>query len=306
MDAENIMQSEAEVQAAAITFSLPGLCYFAAALVIFLVLLMRGKKKYSAYIEPLDSKKFGSKSMFPIGFVLIDLLHIKFHSEFDRKLRKNIAELHDTDYTEFYLRVYWASSLTLLIVGLLVSSMMYLVFDAIWALSAGLILGIILAYASFLDIKKQTDERHNKISMSMPDLTNKIIILMGAGLTLRACLERISNEMSGDGPLYDELRYSVAMMEAGSSSEAALDHLVVKCNTPEMRRFVSVVTQNMHRGGSELLQALAEIGKEQWDSRKAAANRMAQEATTKMLFPMMLMLVSVIILSVAPAIIGIM
>ena len=72
----------------------------------------------------------------------------------------------------------------------------------------------------------------------------------------------------------------------------------------EMRRFVSVILQNMHRGGSDVLTALREIGKELWSARKAAARRVAEETSTKLLFPMVLMLIAVIILAIAPAVMG--
>ena len=43
---------------------------------------------------------------------------------------------------------------------------------------------------------------------------------------------------------------------------------------------------------------------EQWAERKATAMRISAEADTKLLFPMMLMLFSVIIVTIAPAILS--
>ena len=71
---------------------------------------------------------------------------------------------------------------------------------------------------------------------------------------------------------------------------------------PAVRRLVSVLLQNMQRGGTEVLYALREIGQELWEGRKAAARQIAEETTTKLLFPMMLMLLAVILLVAAPAV----
>ena len=51
-----------------------------------------------------------------------------------------------------------------------------------------------------------------------------------------------------------------------------------------------------------MTRALKEIGEEQWNNRKNAAKQFAEEASTKMLFPMMLMLLAVILLTIAPAV----
>lgn len=124
-------------------------------------------------------------------------------------------------------------------------------------------------------------------------------------MTLRAALIKISHEMANDTPLYQELAGAVRMMENGATDEAALSRLALRCNTPQMRRFTSVVLQNLHRGGSDVLIALQDIGQEQWTERKAAAMRVSQEADTKLLFPMMLMLASVLIMTIAPAVMSI-
>lgn len=64
----------------------------------------------------------------------------------------------------------------------------------------------------------------------------------------------------------------------------------------------SVLIQNMNRGGTDVLLALREIGKELWNERRATAKRVAEQAGTKLLFPMMLMLLAVILIVAAPAV----
>ena len=110
--------------------------------------------------------------------------------------------------------------------------------------------------------------------------------------------------MPASGPLYQALAKTTEKMEHGATDEEALDQLTVACNMPQVRRFVSVILQNMHRGGADVLVALQDIGKELWEARKAAARQIAEETSTKLLFPMMLMLIAVILLVAAPAVMG--
>lgn len=141
-----------------------------------------------------------------------------------------------------------------------------------------------MVYAWFYSLEEKIKERHEKILIDMPDFTNKILILTGAGMTLRAALIKISDEMSNDTVLYQTLAKCVQMMRNGITDEKALDYMTIQCNTPQMRRFISVVLQNMKRGGTDVIAALQDIGREQWEERKAAAKRLCAEADSKLLF----------------------
>lgn len=275
---------------------------YALAVIVFVYLLYKkGQKKYSRRIEPLSKEEFPLRDFFPIGYVLLDMVGYQYGTSFDRKLRSQLREIHDPDYTEYYLSVYWCAAASYLALGLLVSAMMAVAAGLSGALG-GILLGVILAYVSFEDIKKKVETRHLQIAIEMPDFTNKILILSGAGMTIRAALIKISHEMASNSPLYEELAYSVRMLENGATEEAALERLNVRCNTPQMRRFTSVILQNLHRGGSDVIGALQDIGREQWAERKAAAKKVAEEADTKLLFPMMLMLGAVVLMTIAPAV----
>ena len=112
----------------------------------------------------------------------------------------------------------------------------------------------------------------------------------------------ISKEMERETPFYQELKHSVYMMENGATAEQAMDSLCNRCNMPQVRRLVSVLLQNMHSGGVEVLIAMREISRELWNNRRAAAKTAAEEAGTKLLFPMMLMLLAVVLVVAAPAV----
>lgn len=278
--------------------------YLLVVVLLIYLLYKRGEKRYKPLVEPLNKDDFGLKDFFSIGFSVMDLVQYQYGTAFDRKLRRQLVELYDPDYTEYWLRVYWGAAASYAAIGALFSAFLLLGMGVTGCI-LGWAVGLIMAYASFNDVKDKIERRHLKIAIDMPDFTNKILILSGAGMTIRAALIKISHEMAADTPLYQELAYSVKMLENGATDEAALERLSMRCNTPQMRRFTSVILQNIHRGGSDVLLALQDIGQEQWAERKAAAMRVSEEADTKLLFPMMLMLGSVIIMTIAPAVMSI-
>lgn len=277
---------------------------FVVVMVFFLLLYSSGKKKYAAFVDALDKNDYNMKDFMPAGFAFMELIKYNYATNLDRSFRRDLAELHDKEYVEFYLRVTWALAATGGLLGLVLATMLFAVMADFMYLGLGLALAAVLAWAAFQDTSKKVAARHASISIDLPDLTNQIVILSGAGLTLRGALLKIAQEMPAETPLYQMLDKVAEKMEHGATDEEALDIMTTQCNMPEMRRFVSVILQNMHRGGTDVLAALNEIGRELWAARKAAANRIAEETTTKLLFPMMLMLIAVIILVVAPAVMG--
>lgn len=286
--------------------NIPSLIYLLITFIVFYVLYSKGKK-YKDLYEPLDKNEFALKDMFGIGFfVMFDLYKYQYGKPFDRKLRIKLRELYPIEFEDYYLRVYWAQAVTFLVIGFAFSGLLLNALGPV-GIVLGIGLGSILFYFSFKGLDERVEKRHLKISLDMPDFTNKIIILSGAGLTVRKALEKISKEMSIKTPLYEALAECIKSMEELNETDTkAFMKLTEKCNTPAMRRFSSVILQNLTFGGGEVIRALKDIADEQWNERKNASEKLAMEAETKLLYPMMLMLFSVIIVTVTPAIMSMM
>lgn len=282
--------------------SIPAAIYTLVVVTLFILLYEKGKKKYAPYVEALSKKEYPLKSLLPVGFSALDLIKPAYSGNIDRKLRRQLRELKEEEYIEFYLRVTWALAAAYLMLGLFFSALLSLACVGVAVIFAAVAFGGLLAYSAFADIDKKVLERHAKIVLDLPDFTNKLLILSGAGLTVKGAMVLISKEMERETPFYQELKHSVYMMENGATAEQAMDSLCNRCNMPQVRRLVSVLLQNMHSGGVEVLIAMREISRELWNNRRAAAKTAAEEAGTKLLFPMMLMLLAVVLVVAAPAV----
>lgn len=291
-----------EATEAALNVSKGGAIYMLIVFALVFILYSKGKKKYTPLCEVLDKEEYPFKSLTMLGFALMELINFKYKSPIDRKLRKSLRELKEEEYIEFYLRVTWATAATYFVIGLFLSAMLALADTEVSIVLITLAFGVVLAYTALYEVDKKIEKRHMEIIMDLPDFANKLRILSGAGLNLKGAMVKISKEMEKDTAFYRELRHSVYMMEHGSTVESAMDSLCARCNTPEVRRLSSVLLQNMHSGGSDVLRALNEISGELWTNRRANARKLAEEAGTKLLFPMMLMLMAVILIVAAPAV----
>lgn len=279
-----------------------GAVYLLVVLVFIVLLYEKGKKKYTPLCNVLNKKEYPLKALTMIGFSFMELVRYKYNTLLDRKTRKSLREIRDEEYVEFYLRATWATAATYFFIALFFSALLALAAAGLGVtlLVAGM--GFLFGYAVFSEIDKKITARHFEVILDLPDFTNKLLILSGAGLSIKAAMVKISKEMEKDTVFYRELKHSVYLMEHGSTVEASMDALCDKCNMPEVRRLASVLLQNMHSGGGDVLIALRELSKELWTNRRAAAKRTAEAAGTKLLIPMMLMLLAVIVIVAAPAV----
>jgi len=62
-----------------------------------------------------------------------------------------------------------------------------------------------------------------------------------------------------------------------------------------------VLLQNVRKGNAELVSILRVHANECWEMRKNAAKKLGEEASSKMLLPMAIMLVSILMIVAAPA-----
>lgn len=284
--------------------SILSIVLFICSTLIFLLLYLPNKKKYEAYVTALDKEEFPFKEFMCVGFAFMEKIRYQYNNKIDRDFRRKIPELHAQEYTEFYLRAYWAAAATYLWLGLFIASLLYLASNDIMILVFGLAVVVLLIASVPQDINKKIQEKHLKIALDLPDYISKIIILTGAGLTLRAAMKKVSDDMSLETPLYTLLGGAMKSIDNGMNETIALETMLVQCNMPELRRLVAVIEQNLQRGGSDVTIAMRTIGDEMWTNRKSKAQQITAEAETKMLFPMMMMMIAVMLVCIVPALLS--
>ncbi|MNW00625.1 hypothetical protein D3C71_1961440 [compost metagenome] len=68
--------------------------------------------------------------------------------------------------------------------------------------------------------------------------------------------------------------------------------------------FSTNVLMNFKRGGSDFAYSLEELSHTLWERRKAAARTIGEEASAKMVFPMVLLFCTVMLIVAAPAVLS--
>lgn len=156
--------------------------------------------------------------------------------------------------------------------------------------------------------KKEMADREEELLMEHSNLVNRFMLLLGAGLTVRKVVERLTDEYERERAaggrkryVYEEMCVMAQEMKDGVSETKALESFGRRCRLLPYLRFSTVMTQNLKKGADGILAILENEAMEALEQRKARALQLGEKAGTKMLFPMMLMLGIVMAIIMVPA-----
>jgi hypothetical protein len=179
-----------------------------------------------------------------------------------------------------------------------------------------ILLGAAAAATIYLgEKKKKIDEakkRTKELKRDYSEMIHKLALLMGAGMTVRMAWEHIVNEyrerLAGGKTkkkyVYEEMSYTLYQMGSGISEINAYGEFGTRCDTKEYLKFSSLIVQNLKKGSRELVNLLELEAIDAFEERKNQAKKYGEEAGTKMLFPMVGMLVVVMGIIMFPALIS--
>lgn len=165
----------------------------------------------------------------------------------------------------------------------------------------GLLGGILVP--SFLDYRTEQRiiQREEQLQKEYPELVERFILLIGAGLSIRGVWYRISEDyekryMAGEREkhyLYEEMLVTKRALENGQNEAVAYADFGRRLSLIQYMRFQTLLAQNLKKGSSDLLQRMDYEAQNALRERRELAKKLGEEAGTKLLIPMMLMLVIV-------------
>lgn len=155
-------------------------------------------------------------------------------------------------------------------------------------------IGGMIGPSFWLDHHKRT--RQSQLRRSMPDALDLMVICMEAGLSLRASLQRVTNEMETVHPLLAfELKIVQREVQLGHPLGDALRTFGIRADIDDIRN-LSAAIKNAERFGSSMVKTLRTFAESLRVRRQQRAEEMAQKAGTKILFPTLLFIFPAIFL----------
>lgn len=178
--------------------------------------------------------------------------------------------------------------------------------NILWIFILGI--GVLYAFAMFflrdLDIKDKLRDRHEEMVSDYPKILNKFVLLLRAGLGNVKALERIILEYDARGEYryaYEEIKYMLYRIRLGEGEEKAYENYAKRCNEMCYSKFAGMLAENLRRGNLNLGDELSDELNKAWKERENVLRIKGERVGTKLVIPMILILIITLVMIVVPA-----
>jgi tight adherence protein C len=149
--------------------------------------------------------------------------------------------------------------------------------------------------------------RHRlSLMAALPDTTDMLAIVLGAGLSLDQAIARVGDEIRFVYPeLADEFYWMTLEVQAGQERSVAFQHMAQRTGLVDIRSLASMIVQ-AERFGTGLSQALRIYADSLRTKRRLEIEATINKAAVKMVFPIVLFILpALFVVILAPGIISI-
>lgn len=156
------------------------------------------------------------------------------------------------------------------------------------------------------DLEQRLERRKKELLLDYPEIVNKLALYMGAGMTIRNAFYKMGEDYKKQNNqkkryIYEEIVMICYELQSGRSEAEAYDHLGKRCQVQSYMKLSALLTQNIRKGSNDLLLMLRQEADNAFAERKGLAKKLGEEAGTKLLLPMMMMLCIVMVIIMIPA-----
>ena len=181
--------------------------------------------------------------------------------------------------------------------------------DHTWLMLAGLTACAVCAMmlGQQKEEEKALADREKRMKLAYPDIVSRLSLYMGAGISSRKAWERIAagyrNRTSGPvNEAYEEMCTTLYEMQNGVPESIAYEKFGARCRLPSYLKLGALLSQNLRKGTRNLSGLLEEESREAFENRKAYAKKLGEECESRLLFPMLLMLLTILVMVMYPAV----
>ena len=134
----------------------------------------------------------------------------------------------------------------------------------------------------------------------------KFTLLIQAGMTARKVFQKMGADYMRNRPKTGRYAYEAIIimcheMDSGVTESESYENFGRRCDVQVYIRLGALLSQNLRKGTKGLTELLKLESIQAFEERKAQAKRLGEEAGTKLLLPMFLMLAVVLVIVIVPA-----
>ena len=173
------------------------------------------------------------------------------------------------------------------------------------------LLGILAAILLPLKDRQREQEAKKKrecqMMMDYSEILSRLVVFPGAGLPVRKAWAKIvedyrrTEEKAGKRAAYEEMAAAYYLMQRGVPEIQAYSEFGNRCRVLPYRKLAGILEQNVKNGSKSLTPVLEAEMEAAFEQRKNLARRLGEEASTKLLLPLFMMLLIVMVMITVPA-----
>ena len=156
--------------------------------------------------------------------------------------------------------------------------------------------------------EEQIKKKQQQMIVDYPEILSQISLLLNAGMTVRAAWQKIVEDYGTqkkrtgrERAAYEEMVLAWKEIQSGIPESESYERFSRRCGLPEYRKLGIVLAQNIKKGVRGTAELLNVEMTDVMEDRKSRAKQAGEEAGTKLLLPMLMMLTVVMLIVVVPA-----
>ena len=180
-------------------------------------------------------------------------------------------------------------------------------FRAVEILFLGFLSATLFYFSEKQKRTKEEKKRKYQMKMDYPQIINRLILYMGAGMTIRTAWFKTveeykkKREKTGKRAAYEEMVHTMYEIQRGKTEKECYEDFGNRCGISSYKKFSVMLSQNLQKGSKGLAELLKSEAEDAFEERKNLARKAGEEAGTKLLVPMFIMLAIVMAIMVVPA-----
>lgn len=169
----------------------------------------------------------------------------------------------------------------------------------------GVVFAVVAVGLSISRIREDGKIRDRRLIREYPFFVDSLWLYIEAGMTIkRAMHEYVLGLEDEEGVLARELKYTINQIDNGETEYEAYEALGIRINIPSYISLMRHISQNLKMGTKDLRVLMETEVTMALEAKKENAKRLGEEASTKLVFPMILLLVVVMLMIMTPAFVG--
>ena len=254
--------------------------------------------KFNDVLAGIPSGEDPLSDIYYIGFGFMELIHFDMNSKNARGKIKLISEIYGKQYGPYYFYLLRGGQLTFAIVLTLLMFMLTGISGNYKLVTVGIAISALMIW--YLDelLNDKINARRDELLRDYPGMLSKLTLLVNAGMPIREAWIKVAN--ANEGMLYQEMRNTAMDLSNGMQEVEAYKTFGERCSIKSLRKFSTMMIQNLQKGSNEVVQFLKDMSTEAWEEKKHEVKRKGEKASNKLLLPIGLIFAGVLILIIVP------